>query len=137
MEDFTGDKRGTNYSYPGLSTLNMYSQEPMTGKNRVGYFSRDTTKHFVNVQPFWSEPVNILPHNLYASTKIPVADTNTLNVNVLGYASLLVLSTYWGPNAYKGVLAGSGALWLLWATDLIPGSRKALTSPEVWNILEK
>jgi|SRR5688572_808957 len=135
--DFTGDNRATHKTYPALTKRNRYAQEPMNGKNRVGYNSKDTRMHYVNVRPFWSEPINMLPHNLYAATRIPIADTNTLNVNFLGYASLLMLSTYWGPEAFNKVLLGSGALWFLWATDIVPGSRKFLTPEEMWPVIQK
>lgn len=102
---------------------------------RTGRSSRDLENHFVHVRPFYQEPINILPHNIYISTQIPVTDTSALGSNILAYTGLLIASTY-NENGLKYALGFSAAAWLLWIFDTPNGIRKILSPREYAGLIE-
>lgn len=85
-----------------------------------------------NVRPFWISPYNLLPHNVYMATQIPVADKGTLQANVLGMGALMAGS--FGLGGLRGVtylVVFWIVAWLAWIADMPGGLRALLTSPEL------
>lgn len=85
-----------------------------------------------NIRPFWISPLQLLPHNVYTSSKIPVADKGTYQANILGLLAVMMAS--YGLGGLKGLSylgAGWAGMWLLWLADFPQGFRECLTSPEL------
>lgn len=95
----------------------------------------NNTQFPVTVKPFWASAMNLLPHNIYLSTKLPVTDTNNVTSNIIASGGIFLMSSaiVGGPE----VLIGAGiVLWGLWIVDLPHGTRKFLTSSELWMLIE-
>lgn len=86
----------------------------------------------LNLRPFWIEPRNLLPHNMYVASEIQLTDKSKLQANVLGVgavgATVLAVGGETGLHLMLGALAGS---WVLWTVDFPHGVRRMLTSPEL------
>jgi hypothetical protein len=97
-----------------------------------GEYSYNPKNSYVTLRPFWVSPINVLPHSIHIASKLHLSDSNNLHINVFGFLGLLTLSSY-QPSATYSFLGACGALWFLWALDFPRGTRKLLTSPEIWN----
>jgi hypothetical protein len=91
----------------------------------------------LNLRPFWKEPRNLLLHNLYLASEVPLVDSSKLQANVLGVGAVgAAVMAFGGEDAlmcYGAILAGA---WVLWAIDIPHGLRECLTSPELREAME-
>ncbi len=107
------------------------------GPARVGPHNMGESgiQNSTNVRAFYHQPLNILPHNIYISTQLPLADPTVVTVNTLAYLGLLIASTSHEKGIYYA-LGGSAALWTLWLLNVPRGTRLMLSPLEFHGFLQ-
>lgn len=86
----------------------------------------------LNLRPFWVEPRNLLPHNMYLASEIQLADRSKIQANVVGAAAIGTLAlSIGGENMLKGYIGALSLAWVLWLIDCPHGLAESLTSPEL------
>ncbi len=100
-----------------------------------GQYGRDKD-YVTNVRPFWVSPLNILPHNIYYATQVPIVDYTIVTGNMMALAGAMTLSLLY-PKGPTYMFALFGGLWLLWLVDIPSGVRSVLSSREISSDISK
>jgi hypothetical protein len=105
------------------------------GRGMSGRYSMDTDNHPIKLRTAFQQPINILPHNLYLASQVPLVNPNVRTVNALTLTGLLIASTY-TENGLKYAIGAGALLWGLWIFDMPRGTRIRLSSVEFHGLLQ-
>src|SRR5678815_1876988 len=113
-----------------MGTTLAHTRTDAFGNSKPGTDASDRENASPNYRPFWKEPVNLLPHNLYAASRLGVSDARYLQANWIGATGVLMSSAYF-ENGLKIALGTCALAWALWLLDFPSGARNVLTSQEL------